>query len=78
MMSLSKPALEKGIQSRSSAGRSGRDKVAAMTKSPKRPRDPNQLAKFIVDSVTQPKPEVEESVPAGKNAAVTELGRLGG
>lgn len=41
---------------------------------PKRPRDPNQRAKKIVDlatgEITEPKPE--------KNPAAVELGRLGG
>lgn len=49
-----------------------------MPKNPKRPRDPNQLAKMIVDMSTGSdgghlmKPENE------KNAAAVELGRLGG
>jgi hypothetical protein len=42
----------------------------------KRPRDPNQLAKFIADvatgEVVSPKPE------AGKNQNAVELGRMGG
>lgn len=41
---------------------------------PKRPRDPNQRAKNVVDlatgEITEPKPE--------KNPAAVELGRLGG
>jgi len=46
-----------------------------MPKNPKRPRDPNQLAAFIVQMSTEqlpaePKPE--------KNAAAVALGRLGG
>lgn len=51
----------------------------AMPKTPKRPRDPNQLAKFIVDMSTgaeQPE-EVTPAVPE-KNAAAVALGRLGG
>jgi hypothetical protein len=47
-----------------------------MTKKPSRPRDPNQLAKHIVDLATgaasDPTPD------AGKNPAAVELGRLGG
>ena len=45
-------------------------------KKPKRPRDANQLAKFIVDVATG---EVQESDPNdGKNPAAVALGRLGG
>jgi len=47
-------------------------------RSRKRPRDPNQLAKAIVDIATG---QVEDSVPApesGKNPAAVALGRLGG
>lgn len=47
-----------------------------MPKNPKRPRDPNQLAKFIVDMTTSEAPPVE--VMPQKNAAAVELGRLGG
>ena len=47
-----------------------------MAKTPKRPRDTNQLAKFIVDlsigEVTEP------DMYKGKNPAAVELGRLGG
>lgn len=47
-----------------------------MAKHPKRPRDPNQLAKAIVDLATG---EVEEVDPdAGKSKAAQELGRKGG
>jgi len=47
-----------------------------MTKPPKRPRDPNQLAKHIVDLATG---EATDARPdAGKNPAAVELGRLGG
>ena len=46
-----------------------------MTK-PKRPRDPNQLAKLIADIATG---EVEEAKPAdGKDPAAVALGRKGG
>lgn len=45
-----------------------------MAKKPKRPRDVNQLAKFIVDIATG-----ETSEPnSGKNPAAVVLGRLGG
>ena len=47
-------------------------------RSSKRPRDPNQLAKLIVDISTS---EVPDDEPAGlkeKNPAVVALGRLGG
>lgn len=47
-----------------------------MAKTPKRPRDANQLAKFIVDLATgdEPPPKTND----GKNAAAVSLGRLGG
>lgn len=46
-------------------------------RSRKRPRDPNQLAKLIVDIATG---DVEDRPPdyAGKNPAAVELGRKGG
>lgn len=50
-----------------------------MTKHPKRPRDPAQLAKLIVDIATG---EVEDREPTleelGKNPAASALGRKGG
>jgi len=47
-----------------------------MAKNPKRPRDTNQLAKFIVDMATG---EAQEPAPdEGKNPAAVALGRLGG
>jgi hypothetical protein len=50
-----------------------------MTKHPKRPRDPAQLAKFIVDVATG---EVEDREPTpeeqGKDPAAVALGRRGG
>lgn len=47
-----------------------------MTKTPKRPRDPAQLAKLIVDIATG---EVEDADPnAGKNEAAAAMGRKGG
>lgn len=45
-----------------------------MTDRPKRPRDPNQLAKFIVDLAT----EGESSVPLPDHEAQREGGRKGG
>ena len=48
-----------------------------MAKHPKRPRDPNQLAKLIVDMATGEAPH--DSVgDDGKNPAAVALGRLGG
>jgi hypothetical protein len=48
-----------------------------MAKTPKRPRDTNQLAKFIVDLATgeesEPKP-----MDTGKDPAAVALGRKGG
>ena len=45
-------------------------------RSSKRPRDANQLAKFIVDVASG---EVEDEAPeSGKNPAAVALGRLGG
>ena len=47
-----------------------------MTKRPKRPRDPNQLAKFIVDIATG---EAEDEDPdKDKNPHAVALGRMGG
>lgn len=47
-----------------------------MAKHPKRPRDPNQLAKSIIDLATG---EVEDVDPdAGKNPHAVALGRKGG
>ncbi len=47
-----------------------------MTKHPKRPRDPAQLAKFIVDLATG---NVESGTTSDKkNQAAVALGRLGG
>jgi hypothetical protein len=43
----------------------------------KRPRDINQLAKFIVD-VSTGDAELPEHQPDGKNPAAVELGKLGG
>lgn len=48
-----------------------------MSKTPKRPRDPNQLGKLIVDISVG---EAEDVVPVEppKNEAAAALGRLGG
>lgn len=47
-----------------------------MAKKPKRPRDPNQLAKFIADLATG---EIQETDPdEGKDPAAVALGRKGG
>jgi len=47
---------------------------------PRRPRDPNQLAKLIVDIATGQAPHDEElpKTDDGKNPAAVLLGRLGG
>lgn len=47
-----------------------------MAKTPKRPRDPNQLAELIVGLSTGEVQEVD--VDSGKNPAAVALGRLGG
>ena len=47
-----------------------------MAKTPKRPRDPNQLGKLIVDIATG---ETEDIYPdSGKDPAAVALGRKGG
>lgn len=45
---------------------------------PKRPRDVNQLAKFIVDSVAGEAPPEPPAEDDGKNPNAVALGRLGG
>ena len=50
--------------------------LCCMAKTPKRPRDTNQLAKFVVDLGTSEK--VEEDIYKGKNPAAVALGKLGG
>lgn len=45
---------------------------------PKRPRDTNQIAKFIVDLATGDKEEDTPKINGHKNPAAVELGRLGG
>ena len=50
-----------------------------MTQHPKRPRDPNQLAKSIVDIATGIRPNRELAPQErGKDPAAVALGRLGG
>lgn len=50
--------------------------TAGMIRSPKRPRDPSQLAKLIVDMATGNAPP--DTRVAGKNPAAVALGRQGG
>jgi len=46
---------------------------------PKRPRDPNQLAKSIIDIATGQKPDRDPTPEEeGKDPAAAELGRRGG
>jgi len=47
-------------------------------RSRKRPRDPNQLAKFIVDAATGAGKATVYTAEEEKNAAAVALGRLGG
>ena len=48
-------------------------------RSRKRPRDPNQLAKFVVDVATGAREDTSTSPEEdGKNPAAVALGRLGG
>ncbi|MBB5351387.1 hypothetical protein HNR46_001623 [Haloferula luteola] len=47
-------------------------------RSRKRPRDPNQLAKFIVDQSTGDTQEETPPDDSGKDKAAIELGRKGG
>jgi hypothetical protein len=50
-----------------------------MAKPPKRPRDPNQLGKMIVDLATGAAQEMQtENRDSGKDAAAVSLGRRGG
>jgi hypothetical protein len=49
---------------------------AGMRKSPKQWRDPNQLAKLIVDILTG-QTEMPKKRPDGKNSATVRLGKLG-
>jgi len=46
--------------------------------SPKRPTDPNQLAKSIVDQATGQVPTQEQPPVQEKNPAAVALGKLGG
>jgi hypothetical protein len=47
-------------------------------RSRKRPRDPNQLAKSIVDIATGQVEDIDGTPESGKNPAAVMLGRLGG
>jgi hypothetical protein len=47
-------------------------------RSRKRPRDPNQLAAYIVGLATGTAPSIESDTQGEKNPAAVELGRLGG
>ena len=49
-----------------------------MATKPKRPRDPNQLAKLIVDIVTGEEPDPTPDPDEGKDPAAVALGRKGG
>lgn len=69
MKSQSSRAREAGF-----AIRAGRPYLEHMTDRPKRPRDANQLAKFIVDLAT----EGEPSVPLSDHEAQREGGLKGG
>jgi hypothetical protein len=44
-----------------------------MTKTPKRPRDPNQLAKFVIDAATEGRPEI-----TNKQIRAATAGKKGG
>lgn len=48
------------------------------SRSSTRPRDPNQLAKLMVDLATGSSPDEPVAEPNGKNPAAVALGRLGG
>lgn len=48
-----------------------------MAQHPKRPRDPNQLAKLVVDIATDERADASLTLD-GKNAAAVLLGRRGG
>jgi len=49
-----------------------------MAKHPKRPRDPNQLAKLIVDMATGEVEQTKTIPDDDRNPAAVALGRLGG
>lgn len=49
--------------------------MSSMAKTPKRPRDPNQLAKIVVDIATG---EVADTPPEPKDKAAAAKGRAGG
>jgi hypothetical protein len=44
----------------------------------KRPRDPNQLAKWVVEQTTKDSPETKPDVPADLSAYMAAMGRKGG
>jgi hypothetical protein len=52
--------------------------IRRMAKHPKRPRDPNQLAKSIVGIATGEVDDVPPVEGRKKNPAAVELGRMGG
>lgn len=49
-----------------------------MAGTPKRPRDPNQLAKFIVDAATGAGKSSAAIAKPAKDSAAVALGRMGG
>lgn len=49
-----------------------------MTKTPKRPRDPNQLAKIVVDIATGAAQDVPQESDKGPMASIGRLGGLKG
>lgn len=61
------------------ASGAGRCYIVGMAQKPKRPRDTNQLARFVVGLATDD-PDITETLPPddGKNPAAVALGRLGG
>lgn len=48
------------------------------SRSSKRPRDVNQLAKLVIDIATGQAPDEPDPAASGKNPAAVALGRLGG
>jgi hypothetical protein len=53
--------------------------LSAMQQKPKRPRDPNQLGKVIVDIATGERPDRDPTPEEqGKDAGAVALGRKGG
>jgi len=47
-------------------------------RSRKRPRDPNRLAKTLVDLATGQVEDIDTTPKSGKNPAAVQLGRMGG